>query len=146
MCRLLPELPFEYLGLLAFADQLRETVPAAVAECQSAGVRVVMITGDYPTTAKAIALQAGLPPSNVLIGDDLERMSDVELAERLKTTSIFARIRPQQKLRLVQCLKSNGDIVAMTGDGVNDAPAIKAAHIGIAMGGRGTDVAARLHP
>lgn len=135
------ELPFEYLGLLAFADPLRETVPAAVAECQSAGVRVVMITGDYPTTAKAIALQAGLPPSNVLIGDDLERMSDVELAERVKTTSIFARIRPQQKLRLVQCLKSNGDIVAMTGDGVNDAPAIKAAHIGIAMGGRGTDVA-----
>lgn len=141
----LPESPtalqFEYVGLLAFADPLRDTVPAAVAECQSAGIRIVMITGDYPTTANAIALQAGLPPSDVLVGDDLEKLSDVELAERVKTTSIFARIRPQQKLRLVQCLKNNGEIVAMTGDGVNDAPAIKAAHIGIAMGGRGTDVA-----
>jgi P-type Ca2+ transporter type 2C len=134
-------LDFEYLGLLAFADPLRYTVPAAVAECQSAGIRVVMITGDYPTTASAIALQAGLPASDVLVGDDLEKLSDTELAQRVKTTSIFARIRPQQKLRLVQCLKSNGEIVAMTGDGVNDAPAIKAAHIGIAMGGRGTDVA-----
>lgn len=141
----LPESPralrFEYLGLLAFADPLRDQVPAAVAECQSAGIRVVMITGDYPTTASAIALQAGLPPSEVLVGDALEKLSDAELSERLKTTSIFARIRPQQKLRLVQCLKANGEIVAMTGDGVNDAPAIKAAHIGIAMGGRGTDVA-----
>ncbi|AQT61122.1 cation-translocating P-type ATPase [Cellvibrio sp. PSBB023] len=141
----LPESPtvlhFDYLGLLAFADPLRDTVPAAVAECQSAGIRVVMITGDYPTTASAIARQAGLPPSDVLVGDELEQLSDIQLAERVKTTSIFARIRPQQKLRLVQCLKSNGDIVAMTGDGVNDAPAIKAAHIGIAMGGRGTDVA-----
>jgi Ca2+-transporting ATPase len=135
------ELRFEYLGLLAFADPLRESVPAAVAECQSAGIRVIMITGDYATTASAIALQAGLPPSEVLVGDQLEQLSDAELAERVKTTSIFARIRPQQKLRLVQCLKANGEIVAMTGDGVNDAPAIKAAHIGIAMGGRGTDVA-----
>lgn len=141
----LPESPralqFEYLGLLAFADPLRDTVPAAVAECQSAGIRVVMITGDYPTTASAIALQAGLPASDVLVGDELEKLSDSELAERVKTTSIFARIRPNQKLRIVQCLKNNGEIVAMTGDGVNDAPAIKAAHIGIAMGGRGTDVA-----
>ncbi len=135
------DLHFSYLGLLAFADPLRETVPGAVAECQSAGIRVVMITGDYPTTAQAIARQAGLADSDVLIGDDLERLTDVELAQRVKTTSIYARIRPQQKLRLVQCLKSNGEIVAMTGDGVNDAPAIKAAHIGIAMGGRGTDVA-----
>jgi Ca2+-transporting ATPase len=135
------ELQFHYLGLLAFADPLRESVPAAVAECQSAGIRVIMITGDYATTASAIALQAGLPPSEVLVGDELEQLSDAELAERVKTTSIFARIRPQQKLRLVQCLKANGEIVAMTGDGVNDAPAIKAAHIGIAMGGRGTDVA-----
>ncbi|HMU67029.1 MAG TPA: HAD-IC family P-type ATPase, partial [Cellvibrionaceae bacterium] len=135
------ELEFSCLGLLAFADPLRETVPAAVAECQSAGIRVVMITGDYPTTARAIARQAGLLPSDVLSGEELERLTDVQLAERVKTISIFARIRPQQKLRLVQCLKSNGEIVAMTGDGVNDAPAIKAAHIGIAMGGRGTDVA-----
>ena len=141
----LPESPralrFDYLGLLAFADPLRDQVPAAVAECQSAGIGVVMITGDYPTTASAIALQAGLPPSEVIVGDELEKLSDAQLSERLKTTSIFARIRPQQKLRLVQCLKANGEIVAMTGDGVNDAPAIKAAHIGIAMGGRGTDVA-----
>lgn len=135
------ELQFRYLGLLAFADPLRESVPAAVAECQSAGIRVIMITGDYATTASAIALQAGLPPSEVLVGDQLEQLSDAELAERVKSVSIFARIRPQQKLRLVQCLKANGEIVAMTGDGVNDAPAIKAAHIGIAMGGRGTDVA-----
>jgi P-type Ca2+ transporter type 2C len=141
----LPESPtqlhFNYLGLLAFADPLRETVPAAVAECLRAGIRVVMITGDYATTAQAIALQAGLPPSDVLVGDELEKLTDTELCERVKTTSIYARIRPQQKLRLVQCLKNNGEIVAMTGDGVNDAPAIKAAHIGIAMGGRGTDVA-----
>ncbi len=135
------ELQFRYLGLLAFADPLRESVPAAVAECQSAGIRVIMITGDYATTASAIALQAGLPPSEVLVGDQLEQLSDAELAERVKSVSIFARIRPQQKLRLVQSLKANGEIVAMTGDGVNDAPAIKAAHIGIAMGGRGTDVA-----
>ncbi len=141
----LPESPralaFDYLGLLAFADTLRDNVPAAVAECQSAGIRVVMITGDYPTTASAIALQAGLPASDVLVGDELEKLNDDELAERVKTISIFARIRPNQKLRIVQCLKNNGEIVAMTGDGVNDAPAIKAAHIGIAMGGRGTDVA-----
>jgi len=135
------ELQFRYLGLLAFADPLRESVPAAVAECQSAGIRVIMITGDYATTASAIALQAGLPPSEVLVGDQLEQLSDAELAERVNSVSIFARIRPQQKLRLVQSLKANGEIVAMTGDGVNDAPAIKAAHIGIAMGGRGTDVA-----
>jgi Ca2+-transporting ATPase len=134
-------LKFEYAGLIGFADPLRSNVPAAVAECRSAGIRVVMITGDYPATARAIGRQAGLDSADVLAGDDIEAMSDDRLATLVKSTSIFARIRPDQKLRIVQSLKANGEIVAMTGDGVNDAPAIKAAHIGIAMGGRGTDVA-----
>ena len=132
---------FEYVGLIGFADPLRSNVPAAVAECRSAGIRVVMITGDYPATACAIGRQAGLDATRVLSGDEIESMSDESLAALVTTTSIFARIRPNQKLRIVQSLKANGEIVAMTGDGVNDAPAIKAAHIGIAMGGRGTDVA-----
>lgn len=141
----LPESPrglsFDYLGLLGFADPLRSNVPAAVAECRSAGIRVVMITGDYPATARAIGIKAGVDSSNVLTGDDIEAMSNESLATLVKSTSIFARIQPNQKLRIVESLKKNGEIVAMTGDGVNDAPAIKAAHIGIAMGGRGTDVA-----
>ncbi|MBS1208158.1 MAG: ATPase [Proteobacteria bacterium] len=141
----LPESPcdikFEYVGLIAFADPLRANVPAAVAECRAAGIRVVMITGDYPATACAIGRQAGIDASAVLDGDAIEAMSDDQLAVGVKTTSIFARIRPNQKLRIVQSLKARGEVVAMTGDGVNDAPAIKAAHIGIAMGGRGTDVA-----
>ena len=142
----LPDTPrgmdnFEYLGLIGFADPLRASVPAAVAECRSAGIRVLMITGDYPATASAIGSQAGLDSIEVLSGDAIESMSDELLAERVKTTCIFARIRPNQKLRIVECLKANGETVAMTGDGVNDAPAIKAAHIGIAMGGRGTEVA-----
>jgi len=141
----LPETPrgldFSYVGLIGFADPLRANVPAAVAECRSAGVRVVMITGDYPATARAIGKQAGVEATDVLSGEEMEAMTDEQLALRVKTTSIFARIRPEQKLRIVQSLKANGEIVAMTGDGVNDAPAIKAAHIGIAMGGRGTDVA-----
>ncbi|HEY4968518.1 MAG TPA: HAD-IC family P-type ATPase, partial [Steroidobacteraceae bacterium] len=132
---------FEYLGLIGFADPLRSNVPAAVAECRSAGIRVVMITGDYPATASAIGRQAGIDASQVLSGDDIEKMTDEELAAHVKNAAIFARIRPNQKLRIVQSLKANGEVVAMTGDGVNDAPAIKAAHIGIAMGGRGTDVA-----
>ena len=141
----LPETPrgfdFEYLGLIGFADPLRASVPAAVAECRSAGIRVLMITGDYPATAAAIGQQAGLDSKAVLAGEEIEAMSDESLAARVKTASIFARIRPNQKLRIVESLKANGEIVAMTGDGVNDAPAIKAAHIGIAMGGRGTEVA-----
>lgn len=141
----LPDTPrglaFEYVGLIALADPLRSNVPAAVAECRSAGIRVLMITGDYPATARAIGKQAGIDASEVISGDELAALSDEQLALRVKTTSIFARIRPEQKLRIVQSLKANGDVVAMTGDGVNDAPAIKAAHIGIAMGGRGTDVA-----
>lgn len=137
----LREYNFDYVGLIGFADPLRANVPAAVAECHAAGIRVVMITGDYPTTARAIGQQAGLDANNVLSGDAIEAMTDDALAAVLKTTSIFARIRPNQKLRLVKLLKKQGEIVTMTGDGVNDAPAIKAADIGIAMGGRGTDVA-----
>ncbi len=137
----LRSLKFEFAGLIGFTDPLRLNVPAAVAECRAAGIRVVMITGDYPLTACAIGRQAGLDSKDFLDGDAIEVMSDDELARLVKTTSIFARIRPNQKLRIVESLKANGEIVAMTGDGVNDAPAIKAAHIGIAMGGRGTDVA-----
>ncbi len=141
----LPETPsglrFRFTGLIGFADPLRANVPAAVAECRSAGIRVVMITGDYPATAIAMAQQAGIDASAVLTGEEIETLQEEQLAARVKSTSLFARIRPNQKLRIVQSLKAAGEIVAMTGDGVNDAPAIKAAHIGIAMGGRGTDVA-----
>ncbi len=132
---------FEYQGLIGFADPLRANVPAAVAECRSAGIRVVMITGDYPATAQAIGREAGLDTAQLLTGDELDQLGEAALAERVKDTSIFARIRPAQKLRIVESLKAGGEVVAMTGDGVNDAPAIKAANIGIAMGGRGTDVA-----
>jgi Ca2+-transporting ATPase len=132
---------FEFVGLAGLADPLRASVPAAVAECRTAGIRVCMITGDYPATAKAIARQAGLEADDVVTGDDLKMMNDAELARRVHTATVFARIMPEQKLRIVHALKSNGEIVAMTGDGVNDAPSLKAAHIGIAMGGRGTDVA-----
>jgi Ca2+-transporting ATPase len=133
---------FEWLGLVAFADPVRPTVKAALTECRSAGIRVIMITGDYPVTAQAIARQIGLTPAGaVLTGADLAQMDETELASRVKHVNIFARVVPEQKLRLVEALKANGEVVAMTGDGVNDAPALKAAHIGIAMGGRGTDVA-----
>jgi Ca2+-transporting ATPase len=133
---------FTFLGLVALADPLRSTVPAAVVDCAAAGIRVVMITGDYPTTARAIAGSAGLPgAADVLTGADLEALQDEALAVHVRTTNVFARMVPEQKLRLVRALQANGDIVAMTGDGVNDAPALRAAHIGIAMGGRGTDVA-----
>jgi Ca2+-transporting ATPase len=134
--------PFEFVGLVGLADPLRANVVEALAECRSAGIQVVMITGDYPATAKAVAEQAGLEVAGGIIsGEELSQMSDVELSERVKTVRIFARTRPEQKLRLVNALKANGNIVAMTGDGVNDAPSLKAAHIGVAMGGRGTDVA-----
>ncbi len=132
---------FEYLGLIGFTDPLRANVPGAVAECNSAGIRVVMITGDYPATAGAIGREAGLGTDSVMTGEEVESLPAAQFAQRVRTTSIFARIRPNQKLKVVQQLKANGEVVAMTGDGVNDAPAIKAAHIGIAMGGRGTEVA-----
>jgi P-type Ca2+ transporter type 2C len=133
---------FEFLGLIGLADPLRPTVPDAVRECYTAGIRVVMITGDYPGTAQNVAQQIGLMSyDQVLTGPDLDRINDSELQNRIKTVNIFARVVPEQKLRLVNAFKANGEIVAMTGDGVNDAPALKSAHIGIAMGGRGTDVA-----
>ena len=135
---------FEFVGLLGLADPLRAEIVDAVAECGSAGIRVVMITGDYPVTARAIAKAAQLDvstPDQMLSGDELARLSDAELCQRMQLVSVCARIAPQQKLRIVQALKQNGEIVAMTGDGVNDAPALKAAHVGVAMGGRGTDVA-----
>jgi len=128
-------------GLVGLADPLRASVPGAVAECRNAGIRVVMITGDYAATARSIATQAGIADGDVLTGADLEALDDAQLAERLKTVTVFARIMPEQKLRIVQAFKADGEIVAMTGDGVNDAPSLKAAHIGVAMGKRGTDVA-----
>ncbi|MEY2735619.1 MAG: hypothetical protein RLZ58_1028 [Pseudomonadota bacterium] len=135
-------LGLQLLGLVAFADPLRDDVPAAVDQCQQAGIRVVMITGDYPATAQAIAQQAGLVDHAVLMtGAELGALTDAELAARITQVRVFARVAPQQKLRIVQALQARGEVVAMTGDGVNDAPALKAAHIGIAMGGRGSDVA-----
>ena len=132
---------FEWVGLVGFADPLRPEVPEAMAQCRRAGIRVVMITGDHPRTARAIAKQAGISGEEVLTGEDLLRLDAGSLAHRAGAVNIFARVRPQQKLALIEALKANGEIVAMTGDGVNDAPALKAAHIGIAMGQRGTDVA-----
>ncbi len=133
---------FKFIGLLGLADPIRAEVPGAVKECYQAGIRVIMITGDYPGTARNIARQIGLKPDNdIITGAELDEMSDETLCERIRTTCIFARAVPEQKLRIVAALKANGEVVAMTGDGVNDAPALKAAHIGIAMGGRGTDVA-----
>ena len=136
------DFPFRFLGLLGFADPVRPSVPDAMEECRTAGIRVVMITGDYPGTARSIARQIGLPPEGeVITGPELDGMDDGELQRRIRNVNVFARVVPEQKLRLVNALKANSEIVAMTGDGVNDAPALKAAHIGIAMGGRGTDVA-----
>lgn len=133
---------FEFLGLVGFLDPVREKVPEAVQECYQAGIRVVMITGDYPGTAKNIALKIGLKePDKVITGPELDEMDDNELEERVKDVNIFARMVPEMKLRLVEALKSIGETVAMTGDGVNDAPALKSSQIGISMGGRGTDVA-----
>ena len=136
------DFPFEFMGLVALADPIRPSVPDAVRECHEAGIRVVMITGDYPVTAQSIGRRIGLGGENQLVtGPELDQMSDAALAGRIRSVSIFARVVPEQKLRIVQALKAIGETVAMTGDGVNDAPALKAAHIGIAMGARGTDVA-----
>ncbi len=136
------DFPFQFLGLVGLSDPVRPTVAAAIQECYTAGIRVVMITGDYPVTAQAIARQIGLTQSGeILTGAQLDQMSDAELNQQIQNTTIFARAVPEQKLRIVNALKNKGEVVAMTGDGVNDAPALKAAQIGIAMGQRGTDVA-----
>lgn len=133
---------FEFLGLIGLEDPVRPNILASVHSCNQAGIRVIMITGDYLSTAKQIASQIDLQNIDVAItGPELAKMSDIELEQKIKTVNIFARILPEQKLRIVSALKANGEIVAMTGDGVNDAPALKAANIGVAMGGRGTDVA-----
>lgn len=133
---------FEFIGLLGFTDPVRPSVPAAVSECYTAGIRVIMITGDFPGTARHIARQIGLKdPDKIITGPELAQMNMIELQEKIKVTNIFARVVPEQKLAIVNALKANGEVVAMTGDGVNDAPALKSSHIGIAMGERGTDVA-----
>jgi Ca2+-transporting ATPase len=132
---------FEYVGLVALADPIRASVPQAIRECREAGIRVVMITGDYPETARAIAIRAGLAAEEIITGESLNAMTDEQLRSAVASACVFARIMPEDKLKLVRALKANGEVVAMTGDGVNDAPALKAADIGIAMGGRGTDVA-----
>ncbi len=136
------EFTFEFLGLVGLADPVRPGVAGAVKECHTAGIRVVMITGDYPGTAANIAGQIGLQNiDQIITGTQLDSLDEGELQRRIKKVNIFARVVPEQKLRIVNALKAVGEVVAMTGDGVNDAPALKAAHIGIAMGGRGTDVA-----
>ncbi len=134
---------FEFIGLIGLADPVRPTAAPALKECSSAGIRVMMITGDYPSTAAAIAAQIGLAAGDggIISGAELRQMDNITLRNRIRHSNIFARMVPEQKLRLVNALKENGEVVAMTGDGVNDAPALKAAHIGIAMGKHGTDVA-----
>lgn len=132
---------FSFVGLVGFNDPIRPEVPAAIAECVAAGIRVIMMTGDYPATAQQIASDIGLPQGDIATGPELRAISDDALRQRIKNVSIFARVVPEQKLRIVQALKASGEVVAMTGDGVNDAPALKASHIGVAMGLRGTDVA-----
>ena len=132
---------FEFLGLVGFEDPVRPTAPDAIRECRAAGIRVVVITGDYPATAAHVARQVGLPSGTIVTGPEIEAMDDATLRGRIASTDLFARVVPEQKLRLVKAFKANGEIVAMTGDGVNDAPALRAAHIGLAMGQRGTDVA-----
>lgn len=133
---------FEFIGLIGLADPIRPEVKDAVQECYKAGIRVIMITGDYPVTAQNIGEEIGLKNTDQCItGPELAAMSDEELMNRIDRVNIFARVVPEQKLKIVNALKLKGEVVAMTGDGVNDAPALKAAHIGIAMGERGTDVA-----
>jgi Ca2+-transporting ATPase len=130
-----------FVGLVGMADPPREEARVAIDQCRQAGIKVVMITGDHKITAESIARQLKLPPGQAIVGDELKAISDEELFEKVTEVSIFARIEPLQKLRIVNALKKRGNIVAMTGDGVNDAPALKAANIGIAMGITGTDVA-----
>lgn len=132
---------FEWLGLTGLKDPLRPEVPESVRQCHEAGIRVIMITGDHAVTAKAIATQAGIDSSRVLSGSEMMSLDDEQLSTAVKDVCVFVRIKPDQKLRLVRALQKNGEIVAMTGDGINDAPALKAAHVGISMGLRGTDVA-----
>ena len=133
---------FVFLGLIGLSDPVRPGVPAAIAECRTAGIRVVMMTGDHALTAATVAERIGLGPlAEVVTGADVDAMAADAFARTAARVAVFARVAPEQKLRLVGALAARGEVVAMTGDGVNDAPALKAAHVGIAMGGRGTDVA-----
>jgi Ca2+-transporting ATPase len=135
------DLMFSFIGFAAFYDPLRPEVPEAMKACLTAGIRPIMITGDYSVTAASIARKAGMPEGEIITGEELRNLSESELIIRVKKAVIFARVTPSQKLTIVKALKKSGEVVAMTGDGVNDAPALKAADIGIAMGNRGTDVA-----
>lgn len=136
------KLNYKLLGLIGFEDPIRPNVGSAISECYRAGIKVMMVTGDYPETAKYVAHQIGLKnPEKIITGQEISKMSDVELQKAVSNFSVFARIIPEEKLRIVDALKANREVVAMTGDGVNDAPALKSAHIGIALGVRSTDVA-----
>jgi Ca2+-transporting ATPase len=130
-----------FVGILGFIDPPRKEVRGAIRTCQEAGIKVIMITGDHPETAKAIAAKVGINSTNVLTGSEISTMTDEDLKKALRNTYVFARVTPEDKLRIVRLLKENGEVVAVTGDGINDAPALKEAHIGVAMGVRGTDVA-----
>lgn len=131
-----------FLGLMAMKDPLRAEAAKAVAECQRAGIKTVMITGDHKLTAQAIAKEAGIMKAGsiALTGDELDRMDDKQLDEVIENCRVFARVTPEHKLRIVKAFKSRGHVCAMTGDGVNDAPAIKEADIGVSMGISGTEV------
>lgn len=136
------DIDFEFCGLLGFSDPIRLGVKEAVADCYSAGIKIIMITGDYHVTAQNIATEIGLKnPDKFITGNDLAELSDEELQERIKEISIFSRVIPEQKLRIINALRKNQEIIAMTGDGVNDAPALKSSDVGIAMGATGTNVA-----
>ncbi|MEI7563762.1 MAG: HAD-IC family P-type ATPase [bacterium] len=125
------------MGLIGRIDPIRETVPQAIQECYNAGIKVIMITGDYPTTAQHIGKEIGLEhPEYVILGEELRNLSEKQLLKKIDDTNIIARVAPEEKLIIINLLKKHGHFVAMTGDGVNDAPALKAAHIGIAMGQR----------
>ncbi|MCL4378315.1 MAG: cation-translocating P-type ATPase [Actinobacteria bacterium] len=133
---------FNFIGLIGFSDPIRPTVIASIKKAYDAGIRIIMLTGDYPQTAIYVANEIGLKnPSQYITGEELEKMDAERLKDKIKTVNLFARITSEQKLKIVTALKKNGEVVAMTGDGVNDAPALKSANIGIAMGERGTDVA-----
>lgn len=134
------DVELEFLGLVLLWDPPRPEVPKAIRLSQEAGIRVVMITGDHPATAVAVAQEVGIPPSRVLTGLDLETLSPAALGEAVREANVFARVAPEHKLRLVEALKKSGEIVAVTGDGVNDAPALKRSDVGLAMGQRGSDV------
>ena len=137
----LEECKLEFLGLIGLQDPPREGIKDDIKMCLDAGIRVVMITGDNGITASSIAKEVGIPHSEgVITGEELNKMDDEELNKRIKDVSIFSRVVPEHKMRIVKAFKEIGEVVAMTGDGVNDAPALKYADIGIAMGKRGSEV------